>query len=147
MQTFGAMRGQLRSLRGECSSQSQRVVAEVCNGEVCDEWSKYAQPRQGTSLCDKDHMSLTCSFHKSTCESARCRIMVGFPYDPQHMSFLTAHACASLRQLYCPPNVPIAIRATLKAASRPGRQTGTSTGEMGKAYGNSQRGRLVSGRP
>ncbi|CAJ1462374.1 unnamed protein product [Effrenium voratum] len=92
VQTFGAMRGQLRSLRGECSSQSQRVVAEVCNGEVCDEWSKYAQPR--------------------------CRIMVGFPYDPQHMSFLTAHACASLRQLYCPPNVPIAIRATLKAASR-----------------------------
>ncbi|CAK9027147.1 unnamed protein product [Durusdinium trenchii] len=34
------------------------------------------------------------------------------------MSFLTAHSCPSTRQLYCPPHLPLAIQATLKAASR-----------------------------
>ncbi|CAE7339711.1 unnamed protein product [Symbiodinium sp. CCMP2456] len=100
IQTFGASplhrNQEFRGLWAECSDSVQRVAAKVCfptlAGEGCDEWSKYALPR--------------------------CRLNLGFPYDPQHMSFLTAHACPSTRQLYCPPDVPIAIRATLKAGSR-----------------------------
>eukprot|EP00933_Yihiella_yeosuensis_P040371 TRINITY_DN34672_c0_g1_i1.p1 TRINITY_DN34672_c0_g1~~TRINITY_DN34672_c0_g1_i1.p1 ORF type:complete len:526 (+),score=80.15 TRINITY_DN34672_c0_g1_i1:53-1630(+) len=93
---------ELRRFETECTSASQRIKATVCFKNVqgsekaeesmCDEWSKYAQPR--------------------------CRINVGMPYDVTHMSFLTAHTCASMRQMYCPPSVPVAIQPSLKSGSR-----------------------------
>eukprot|EP00913_Durusdinium_trenchii_P004505 g4182.t3 len=81
-----------QSLRFECAADAHRAVADVCLGEKCDEWSKYALPR--------------------------CQVFLGLPYDFGDSNFLYAPACERSGQFYCPPGLPLALQLTLKAGSR-----------------------------
>eukprot|EP00928_Gymnodinium_smaydae_P015060 TRINITY_DN15522_c0_g1_i1.p1 TRINITY_DN15522_c0_g1~~TRINITY_DN15522_c0_g1_i1.p1 ORF type:complete len:527 (+),score=71.75 TRINITY_DN15522_c0_g1_i1:31-1581(+) len=96
---FGPMKlhreQELRGIRGECTAEAHRLVAEVCvRGAAggCDEWSKYTLPR--------------------------CHVFLGTPYDPLQSNFLYAPTCERTGQFLCPPSVPIALRVVLKAGSR-----------------------------
>lgn len=82
----------LRDLRAECSTTAHRLIATVCFGDACDEWSKFSTPR--------------------------CHVSLETPSNPASMEYLHAPACGIHDLYYCPPSVPLAIRTAYKAGSR-----------------------------
>ena len=95
LRLFGPLKLQsqaLHSVRTECVENAHRVVAKVCLQDGCDEWSKYSLPR--------------------------CQVSLGLPYDFRDSYFVLSHSCQQTGQYYCPPGLPLALKFTLKAASR-----------------------------
>ena len=95
LRLFGPLKLQnqtLQSLRMECIETAHRAVAKVCLQDGCDEWSKYSLPR--------------------------CDVILGLPYDFGDSNFALAPACVLSGQYYCPLGLPLALKVTLKAASR-----------------------------
>ncbi|CAE7565503.1 unnamed protein product [Symbiodinium sp. CCMP2456] len=96
LRLFGPLKLQnqtLQSLRTECVEAAHRAVAKVCLQPYgCDEWSKYSLPR--------------------------CDVILGLPYDFGDSNFALAPACVLSGQYYCPVGLPLALKVTLKAASR-----------------------------